>query len=242
MVLTSLENEKVKNLIKLQRKKYRDLTHTFIVEGEHLVEEVLRKGTVIEIFCVEGEEFDFPCTFVSFEVMKKISTMDTPSKVIALCEKDSSSEIIGNKILILDEIQDPGNLGTIIRSAVAFHVDMIVLSEKCVDLYNPKVLRATQGMFCHIPIVSQNIKEILSFMRENGYKIYGTAVTNGYDVRTLSASEKEKYGLVMGNEGNGVSSEILSLCDKNLYISMNPEVESLNVAIASSILLYELER
>lgn len=244
MVLTSLENEKVKGLIKLQRKKYRDLTNTYIVEGEHLVEEVYKNNLVEEIFVVEGNSFSFdvPCTYVSIEVMKKISTMDSPSNIVAVCKKNDSNEIIGNRILLLDEIQDPGNLGTIIRSSVAFNIDTIILSCDTVDLYNPKVLRATQGMFCHINIITMDIVKAINYLHDNNYIVYGTNVDNGYDVRSLSSEEKNKFCLIMGNEGKGVHSNILDLCDKNLYINMNSQVESLNVAIACSILLYELGR
>ncbi len=241
MILTSLENNKVKELSKLQMKKYRDETSTYLVEGEHLVEEALKENLVLEIFALEGTSYSFsiPCTMVSYEVMKKISTMDTPCSIVALCKKKISA-ITGNKILLLDEIQDPGNLGTIIRSSVAFGIDTIILSENTVDLYNPKVLRATQGVYTHIPIVSMDSREAICSLKEKGYSIYGTNVENGVDVRSLSPSLKEKFCLVMGNEGSGVSPEIQKLCDQNLYIPMKKEVESLNVGVACSILLYEL--
>ena len=249
MVITSLENDKVKSLIKLQRKKYRDLTGTYIVEGYHLIEEAYKVGVVLELFLLDGENipFDVPTTFVSAEVMKKISTMDTPSSMIALCRKLQNSDITSNqmllnKILLLDEIQDPGNLGTIIRSSVAFGIDMIILSENTVDLYNPKVLRATQGMYCHIPILSLNAKESILYFKNNHYKIYGTNVVNGVDASTLTKDDKQRFCLIMGNEGQGVRKEIQELCDRNLYIPMRKEVESLNVGVACSILLYELRR
>lgn len=248
MVIKSLENERIKNVLKLQKKKYRDLTKTYLVEGEHLIEEAYKVGVVQEVYLLEGEAlpWDVPCTYVSREVMKKMSVLDTPSAVIAVCCKKDFSDLKNekalNKILLLDEIQDPGNLGTIIRSSVAFGVDMIILSENTVDLYNPKVLRATQGMYCHIPIFSLNAKEAIDYFKKNQYIIYGTNVENGKDVRELSVSEKEKFCLIMGNEGNGIRPEIQELCDQNLYIPMKEEVESLNVGIACSILLYELGR
>ena len=201
MIITSLENEKVKDLIKLQRKKYRDITNTFIVEGEHLVREVLKKNIVIELFVVEGNTFDFDldCTYVSLEVMRKISTLDTPSNIIALCKKNNENKIIGNRILLLDEIQDPGNLGTIIRSSVAFNIDTIILSENTVDLYNPKVIRGTQGMFCHINIINLDAVSAIDYLKENNYIIYGTNVNDGIDVRNLSSEDKNKFCLIMGN-------------------------------------------
>jgi TrmH family RNA methyltransferase len=247
MVITSLENDRIKNLVKLQKKKYRDDTNTYLVEGYHLVEEAYKANFVIEIFTLEGNDisFDVPITFVSSDVMKKISTMDTPSNIVALCKKGQyamDTEASLSKLLLLDEIQDPGNLGTIIRSSVAFGIDMIILSENTVDLYNPKVLRATQGMYCHIPIVSVDASKAITFLKNNQYHIYGTNVNNGVDARTLNKDDKEKFCLIVGNEGNGVSKEIQAMCDKNLYIPMRKEVESLNVGVACSILLYELER
>lgn len=242
MIITSLENNKIKDLVKLQSKKYRDNTNTFLVEGYHLVEEAYKAGIVKEIFVLEGNsiKFDVPITYVSNEVMKKISTTDAVIDVIALCEKLNGNEIIGNKILLLDDIQDPGNLGTIIRSSVAFNVDTIILSFNTVDLYNSKVLRSTQGMFCHINIITMDLVEAITEIKSRNIPIYGTNVNNGVDVRSLN--DTSSYALVMGNEGNGVKVNIQNMCDKNLYISMNDKAESLNVGVACSILLYELEK
>jgi TrmH family RNA methyltransferase len=244
MVITSLDNEKVKSLVKLQKKKYRDLTNTYIVEGMHLVLEAFKAGVALELIVLEDEiiPLDLPYTYVSYEVLKKISTMDSPSTIMAVCKKNNNNEIIGNKVLLLDEIQNPGNLGTIIRSAVAFNIDTIILSENTVDLYNPKVLRATQGMYCHINIISLDAINAINTMKENNYVIYGTNVEYGIDVRALKENDKKKFCLIMGNEGNGVRLNIQKMCDRNLYINMNSQVESLNVGVACSILLYELGR
>lgn len=244
MVIRSLENEKVKNLIKLQRKKYRDLTGTYLVEGRHIVEEAYRAGVLLEVYLLEGEEYsyDVDSYSVSLDVMKKISMMDTPSSIVGVCKKIENTEIVGDRILLLDEIQDPGNLGTIIRSAVAFDVDMILLSEDSVDLYNPKVLRATQGILFHIPIVRMDSVSVIDKLKNKGYILYGTNVVNGVEVSSLTLEEKRRWCLIMGNEGKGLKREIQDLCDKNLYIPMNSNVESLNVGVACSILLYEFRR
>lgn len=244
MVITSLDNDKVKKYRKLQKRKYRDEYEEYIVEGLHLILEAYKAGVLEELILEEGLEAPVPCpcNYFSKEVMSKISTMDNPSTIMGLCRKLTKNEVVGNKILILDEIQDPGNLGTIIRSAVAFNIDTIVLSENTVDLYNPKVLRATQGMFFHVNIVSCIAREVIALLNNLEIPVYGTSVLNGVDARTLSDFEKEKFALIVGNEGNGVRNSILDMCDKNLYIPMNNNVESLNVAIAASILLYELGR
>ena len=241
MVITSLDNKKVKEIVKLQSKKYRDLTNSFVVETEHLVDEVKKAGIIKDLYVLKGEYFDFEnINYVTYDVMKKISSMESPSNVLAVCEKNNSKEIIGNKILLLDGIQDPGNLGTIIRSSVAFGVSTIILSKDTVDLYNPKVIRASEGMFCHINIISMDLEEAIAVIKSRGISVYGTNVVNGYDVSSLT--DKSSYALVMGNEGNGVKLNIQELCDKNLYISMKETCESLNVGVACSILLYELGR
>lgn len=241
MVITSLDNKKIKDVVKLQNKKYRDLTNTFVVETTHLVEEAEKAGIVKELFLVEDEFVDRDDTyFITKDIMKKISSMESPSNVLAVCEKSNSKEIIGSKILLLDEIQDPGNLGTIIRSSVAFGVTTIILSNDTVDLYNPKVIRASEGMFCHINIITMDLEEAIKEIKDKGIKVYGTNVVNGKEVSTIS--DKSSYALVMGNEGNGVKKHIQELCDENLYIPMNESCESLNVGVACSILLYELGR
>ena len=244
MVITSLENDRVKKYVRLQRKKNRDLENLYIVEGEHLVIEADKAGVIEEIILLNGENYDYnyPVFYVTDEILNKISTMDTAPKIMAVCRKNSNSTIIGNKILVLDGVQDPGNLGTIIRSSLAFNVDTIVLLENSVDLYNPKVLRATQGMYNYINIVNKDFNEVYKYMKDNNITIYGTSVVNGIDASSLNKEEKKKYCLIMGNEGQGIREEIFNMCDKNLYIKMNEKVESLNVGVACSILLYELGR
>ncbi len=241
MVITSLENGKVKDVVKLQSKKYRDLTNTFVVETEHLVEEAEKAGIIKDLFLVEDEFVDNNDTyFVTNEVMRKMSSMESPSNVLAVCEKNNSKEIIGDKILLIDGVQDPGNLGTIVRSSVAFGVTTIVLSPDTVDLYNPKVIRATEGMFCHINIITMDLEDAINIIKSKGIKVYGTNVVDGVSVTSIT--DKNKYALIVGNEGNGVKQNIQDLSDVNLYIPMKDNVESLNVGVACSILLYELEK
>ena len=244
ITITSVENEKVKKFRKLQSKKYREQYNQYLVEGEHLVYEAYKRGVLQELLLVEGRDviLPVPYNYYSKAVMNKISSMDNPPTVMGLCNKYESDEIKGDRILILDGIQDPGNMGTIIRSAVAFNIDTIILTENTVDLYNSKVLRATQGMFYHINIVEIAGLEVMDILKNMNIPVYGTNVCDGIDARCLSSEEKEKFALVMGNEGNGVRDEMSELCTKNLYIRMNKNAESLNVGIAASILMYELGR
>lgn len=239
MVITSLTNQEVKYLDKLKQRKYRETEKKFLVEGEHLVEEAIKRGALEKIIVLENTRFGFnyPQIEVTEEVMKKISSLETPPNIIGLCNMLKEEEI-GSKVLMLDMIQDPGNLGTIIRSAVAFNVDTIILSENTVDLYNPKVIRSTQGMIFHINIVRRNLIEEITNLKQRNIPIYTTNVEQGEDIKDIKSIDK--YTLIVGNEGNGVRSEVARLADHNIYISMNSKVESLNVGVATSILLYEL--
>lgn len=243
MVITSLDNDRIKNYIKLKERKNRKKNGEFLIEGMHLVLEACKKGVVKEIILEENTSFitDLPTIYVSKEVINKISELDTPSNIMAVCTM-MDEKIVGNRLLLLDDIQDPGNLGTIIRSALAFNVDTIILSPNTVDLYNPKVVRATQGMMFHINIVIKDLKEVITELKKKKIPVYGTRVDSGTDVRVLRDEKIDKYALIMGNEGNGVSTEILDMCDEYLYIKMNEKVESLNVGVATSILLYELNK
>ena len=244
MLITSLDNDRIKGYIKLKDRKYRKKTNTFIVEGRHLVLEAYKAGKIIELILEKDEvlPLDLPVVYVTNEIISKISEMECPSTVMALCRMDNNEDVKGNKLLLLDGIQDPGNLGTIIRSSLAFNVDTIVLSPDCVDLYNPKVIRSTQGMLFGLNIIRSELETVIEKLKQQEIPVYGTNVEYGEDVTCLKSKDKKRYGLIMGNEGQGVRREILDMCDKYLFIDMNEKVESLNVAVATSILLYELDK
>lgn len=240
MLITSLNNEHIKELCKLNQKKYRDESDLFLIETKHLVLEAYKEGIVKELILEQNEIFplDVPTTYVTKQILKKLTNTDNPSNVMAVVEKIKEKDDIGEKILILDHIQDPGNLGTIIRSAVAFNIDTIVLSKDTVDLYNPKVVRSNQGMMFHINIISRDPIKFINDLKKKDYKIIGTKVTNGKDVK--DARIYSHFALVIGNEGQGISNDIDNLCDEYLYIKMNENCESLNAGVAASILLYEI--
>ena len=240
-MISSTNNEKIKELYKLKIKKYRDESNKFLVEGKHLVEEAYKSNSLLEVFTIEDRIlFNVETTIITPDVMKKLSSTDTIPSIVGVVKKKEDTEIIGDKILLLDNIQDPGNLGTIIRSAAAFDIETIVLSNDTVDLYNPKVIRATQGMIFKMNIVIGDIKTAMHMIRDKNITIYGTDVVSGILPNTLSTDEKSRFALVVGNEGNGISPEVYSLCDKMLFIKMNNNVESLNVGVATSIILYEM--
>lgn len=240
-MIESLDNKKIKELRKLKDKKYRDKEKKYLVEGIHLVLEAYKKGDLLEIILGENEDVDILVSkvYVSNQILKSLSSLETPYKVIGVCKYPNEDLELGDKLLILDGVQDPGNLGTIIRSSVAFNISTVVLGNNCVDLYNSKVIRACQGMNFHINIIRRNLKDFITNIKKEDYYILGTNVNDGSDLKSIS--NLSKYAIIMGNEGNGVSKEIQDMCDRNIYIKMNDKCESLNVAVATSIILYELD-
>jgi TrmH family RNA methyltransferase len=239
MLYTSINNSKIKDLKKLNSKKFRDLNNAFLVETKHLVTEAYNSGYLDEILVLEGSDFSLnvKTNYISKDVLKYLSNMPSPSEVIGICHKKEEKNFDGN-VLILDDIQDPGNLGTIIRSAVAFNIDTVILSNGCADIYSDKVIRASEGMLFKINVIRNYLPDIIEKLKKEEYKIYGTKVDGGKELKTISSNHK--CAIIMGNEGNGVSSEILEMCDDYIYININEKCESLNVAIATSIILYEL--
>ena len=241
MLITSVHNQHIKELAKLKDKKYRDESDVFLVETKHLVLEAYKAGLIKELILEANEIFplDVPILYVSKEVLKKLSSVESPSNVMAVVYKRKDVNILGEKVLILDRIQDPGNLGTMIRSAVAFNIDTIICSKDTVDVYNPKVVRASQGMMFHVSILVRDTEKIIYELKDKDYKIVGTKVTNGHDVR--ESKIYSHFALVIGNEGQGISKNIEELCDEYLYIKMNSNCESLNASVAASILMYEID-
>ena len=241
MIIESVDNKKIKLYKKLGEKKYRDSEKLFLVEGEHLVLEAYKANTLKEvILCNRDIDLDIEKVYVTDKVMKNISELSSKVDIIGVCLIKEEKLDYNKNILILDGIQDPGNLGTIIRSSVAFNIDNIILSNDSVDLYNTKVLRSAQGMNFHINIIRDNLSTIIPFLKNNNYIIYGTDVVNGIDLK--SVKKDEKYAIIMGNEGSGISKDVKSQVDKNIYIKMNDKCESLNVAVSTSIILYELNK
>ena len=241
MIYSSVHNEKIKQLSRLNNKKDRDEQNLFLVEGDHLIIEASKNNLLKEIILLDGYNIDInvPKIIVTENVMKFISNLKTAPNIIGVCTKKQSSNI-GNKVLIIDNIQDPGNLGTIIRSSVAFNVDTIIMSKDTVDIYNSKVIRASQGMIFNINFIIDDLEKRIKQLKKDGYKILATDVNNG---KTLNSLENiQKVAIIMGNEGNGVSQNLKDLSDEFLYINMNKSCESLNVAVATSIILYELSK
>ena len=233
MKITSIHNDNVKYWVSLKNKKIRDKERKFIVEGDHLIEEA-RKNNLIEyiISCID-ENADF---YVTKEIMEKISDQKSISYNAAVVKFIPEDSVNGN-VIILDNLQDPGNLGTIIRSSVAFNIDTIIISDTSVDLYNPKVVRSTEGMIFNLNIIRRNLEGIIPVLKNLGYKIVGTDVNEGIDVRNIS---KENVAIIIGNEGNGMSENVKEMCDEFINIKINKSCESLNAGVAASIIMYEV--
>lgn len=239
-MIESINNERVKKWTKLGSKKYQEESGLFLIEGEHPIEEAFKCGVLREVIILEGNIYPYEnSTIVTEEVMRKITSLTSPPKIIGVVEHLQPREEKG-RVLLLDRISDPGNLGTIIRSAVAFGIDTIVLSPESVSIYNPKVLRATEGLIFHLNIITEALEDTIQRLKMNGYKVYATDVQNGSLVEEVDF--ESKTAIVMGSEARGVSPSIRNLCDAFLYIEMHEACESLNVGVATSIILYELEK
>ncbi|MEB1807734.1 MAG: RNA methyltransferase [Bacillaceae bacterium] len=245
--IESAKNPKVKQWKKLHTKKGRDTDHQFLIEGTHLIEEA-RKSGIDLIELIISEEYDVPknwsdwqvpITYVTDRVMIELSETKSPQGVIAICQQFEHQLIpTQGRYLLIDAVQDPGNVGTIIRTADAAGVDGIVLGDGSVDLYNGKVIRSTQGSLFHLPIVKGNLLEWIEKLKTLNIPVYGTALENGQDYNEIESPSS--FALMVGNEGEGVSKDLLKETDANLYVPIYGKAESLNVAIATAILLYGL--
>ncbi|HRF70920.1 MAG TPA: RNA methyltransferase [Candidatus Pelethenecus sp.] len=231
-MITSVENSKVKEISKLKLAKYRKSEQKFIVEGSHLVEEARNANVLLEAFSIEEKQ---GYTTLSPVVMKKICNTDTVVKEIGICKMENKTNLC-SRILILDGIQDPGNMGTLMRSANAFGFKTLFIGNGCVDIYNDKVIRSSQGAIFKLNFLFGNVLEFLLNLKD--YKIYGTNVVRGISLDKVKRFNK--MAIVLGNEGNGISKEVEELSLDNIYISME-NTESLNVAVAGSIIMYELK-
>lgn len=247
MDITSLDNKLVKHITSLHQKKYRDMYKEFIIEGENSIIEALKSNFQIinVLYCPNFYDIqklelnNVNPTSVSKEVMCKISDTITPQGIMAICKiPENSFSNKFSKVLFLDRIQDPGNAGTIIRTADAMGFDAIILSEGSADPYSLKVVRSTVGSIFHIPII-YNIHSIdtLSKLKERNFTIYATALNNSKSIEEITIFSP--FVLIIGNEGQGVCDEIKNMSDYLIRIDMPGNAESLNASIAAGILMYK---
>ncbi|MFD2829150.1 TrmH family RNA methyltransferase [Corticicoccus populi] len=240
-IISSKDNRKVKELRKLHQRKYRKKTGQFLIEGEHLIEEAVRFKQEIHLIVLTESavpSFDvetFECMYVSDSVMKVLSSLETPPGMLAVVSYIPANDN-GNRVLALDGIQDPGNLGTLIRTADAFGFSRLILSEDTTDPFSDKVLRSAQGSTFHLNIQSGSIVDAVNAF--DGLTI-GTSLEGSV---FLEESTPESHVMVvLGNEGQGVSSAVLNAVDQKVKIQMTGFSESLNVAVAGSIIMHHFK-
>ena len=247
MIITSKDNEIIKNIKKLKEKKYR--LDSYIVEGIKMVKEAISENQEIALIAIREDfkiDFDTKNTkivTISNKVFNDISDVKTPQGILAVIKKNQNNQIETNSdyILALDSLQDPGNMGTIIRTADSANINQIIINKTTVDPYSPKVIRSTMGAIYRTNIIEvEDLKATLKEMKLKGFQIITTdlkATQSIYDI-----NYNNKTVVVIGNEANGVSQEILQIADKKVIIPMLGKTESLNASIAASIMIYEYVR
>ena len=248
--ITSTSNETIKYFISLNDKKTRMNAKRFIVEGYHLVNEASKTNLLEAIISTDEKELkkinNVKRYLVNDAIINKIATTKNPQNILGIVKMLDHNItnllpiIKGNKtkLIMLDDVNDPGNLGTIIRTAAGLGYDGIIMSPNTVDLYNEKVIRSTQGVMFKIPIIKANLQEVIKLLKKEQVFCIGTALTNAKDVKHIT--KKDKFAICLGNEAKGISKEVLDNMDENVRIAMKNDVESLNVSIAAGIIMYEM--
>lgn len=235
MVITSKDNKRIKEIRKLLTKKGRTKAQQFLIEGEHLIEEAIQFGAHIEeIFVLETDTFNFDLktTVVTKDVMSSLSKLVTPPGIIAVVRMETKS-IESDRVLAIDGIQDPGNLGTLIRTADAFNFKRILIGKNTVDPYSDKVLRSSQGSHFHVSLEDVDLIEVMQ-------NFNGTILTTDLSGEPLTnIVMDDKVMIILGNEGQGVSQEVLAAANYKVKIDMPGDAESLNVAVAGGILMHQ---
>ncbi|WP_034550920.1 TrmH family RNA methyltransferase [Carnobacterium funditum] len=249
--IVSVKNERVKMWKKLQTKKGREKVGTYLIEGFHLIDEAIKnKALILEVMLSEDAKEmvatslpENKMVLVSQEVSKQLSETQTTQGIFAVVKKNSVPEepVLEKPYLFLDNVQDPGNLGTMIRTADAAGFGGVVLGKGTVDLYNNKVIRSMQGSHFHLPIYQDDLSDWFELFQNAGFPVYGTEL-NELAVSYRDITPQSKFAVVMGNEGNGMSKELLEKTTKNLYIPIMGQAESLNVAVAAGILMFALTK
>ena len=238
-MISSLNNKIVKEIRKLSNASYARKSDHFMVEGFIMLEEALRTGADIEEVLVSEayaedllKNFNIRGTVVSEEIIKKLSQTVSGRESIALVKKRFSNEPLSDLIIYLEDISDPGNLGTIIRTADAFGIKDVVTSHQSVDFYNDKVVRSSIGSVFRVNLRSMAMDDLKS-LKEDGYKIVGT-LPHGKSKKIMTG----KTIVAFGNESKGLSDELVAMCDDKFTIPMRGDAESLNLGVAAGILMY----
>ena len=232
--IESRQNQRIKDLAKLSNPKFSKEQKLFKIEGFHALEMAKNSGALLSVFTTkEIKDLAVPQYLVSKDIMESISSAKSPQGVISVCTYIEGKPIKSNKVLLLDNVSDPGNLGTLLRTALAFGYNDVILKEGC-SQYNEKVLQSTQGA-----IFNLNIANYEGAKQLKGYEVLATEIKGSVDLSTLG--KINKHVLVLGNEAHGVSKELLELANKRVRIEIK-NIESLNVAVAGAIAMYQLSK
>ncbi len=241
--ITSINNEYIKYLNSLHQKKNRTLFKEFIIEGKHLVDEA-KKAKRLSVVLSNDEallkEYDARQILVTEQIISKLSTTMTPQNILGVVKMKEQTFPTGDCFVLLDNVNDPGNLGTIIRTSIALGVTNILLSSDSVDPFNEKTIRATQGTIFKAHIYVDDLKKIYDLLKKENVQIITTDLKAQKTLDELKV--EKKYCLVLGNEANGVSDLSKQMADEAIIIPLQNDVESLNVSIAHSIILYQLQK
>ncbi len=236
-IITSLQNAKVKQWVRYQMKKYRDQDQVFLAQGEHLVKEAQMAGILKEVMVCGPVGFDVlvPKTEVTDEILRKISSTQSGVSIIGICHYIKPMKPAYDRWLLCDDVQDPGNLGTIIRTALSFGFDAVALSFGCADIYNDKTLRSSQGAVFHLPVIRKSLDQVILELKEQGMVIVASTLSEAVPLSHIERNIRP--AVIVGNEGQGVSASLLRQADVKTKIEMNG-FESLNVAVATGIFCY----
>ena len=250
-MISSKNNAKIKYVKKLlSSAKERRLKSLFVVEGARIVKEApaewVQQLFISESFAPSGmfalDQYE-DVEIVSDEVFRILSDTVTPQGVLAVVRQPKYALDLSQYkekccLILLDGVQDPGNLGTIVRTAEAAGADMVIMNRGCADLYNPKVIRSTMGSIFRVPCLTDDLVPVIEILKAEGIAVYGAALEEAVSFREISFSDR--MALVIGNEGNGISEGILNSVNERVYIPMQGQVESLNAAVSAAVLLYHM--
>lgn len=256
-MISSKDNEFIKHIKKLKDKKYRDMNKEFVIEGIKLIREAIEEKAEIKqiIICDNCLDSDiipkelmyeiakYECVYVTESIFKVISDVNTPQGILAIIGRNAGEAQIDytqDIIVALDDIQDPGNLGTILRTVDSIGLNQILVSKGTADSYNPKVVRSTMGAIFRIKIIEcENLENTLKEVKKHKFKL---VVTSLQTEKSLYDINFDKKLIVIGNEANGVEQKIQDLADEKIKIPMLGKTESLNASVATGIVLYEYVR
>lgn len=257
MLITSKDNDFIKHLKKLKDKKYREEYGEFIVEGIKMIQEAIDEKAIIKDIivcddCKNQEYFSkeflyeiakYNCIYVTEKVFLQITDVTNPQGILAVIDKkkiDSDINYDSDLFLILDNIQDPGNMGTILRTADSINLKQIIVAKGTADVYNPKVVRSTMGAIFRVKVIEiEDLTKVVKEMKKRKIKVYATDLATNSSIYDV---DYKKSAIIIGNEANGVSKQLLDLADQKIKIPMIGKTESLNAAVATGIILYEAVR